>query len=200
MGMPQIEHTRHENEKPSKGPVVSRNRCGTGEEPPCFDLSRIGPALKETRESKGLSLADVSVALFVRRLTLDAIESNRWDLLPHSVYVKGYVKSYASLLDIHMDGNPRRPTNSFADPAFGLTRGGVEAKQRDIGEIPSNRHIATAGKPALKRVAVACSSVIGLILGMALTPIIRTATPIHPKDILASCQFIVTDLRRIILP
>jgi hypothetical protein len=38
--------------------------------------------------------------LFVKKSTLGAIESGCWDTLPHPLYVKGYVKSYASYLGI----------------------------------------------------------------------------------------------------
>ncbi len=65
-----------------------------------FDLHRIGQTLKQVRIEKGLSLDDVSHALFIRKSALGAIESGYWDKLPHPVYVKGYVKLYACYLNI----------------------------------------------------------------------------------------------------
>lgn len=65
-----------------------------------FDLSKIGQSLKASREEKGYTLDDISKALFVRKSLIDAIESGNWDLLPHPVYVKGYITQYASFLHI----------------------------------------------------------------------------------------------------
>jgi len=65
-----------------------------------FDLEKIGPMLKAGREEKGLTLDDVSRALFIRKSIMGGIESGNWDVLPHVVYVKGYVTQYASFLDM----------------------------------------------------------------------------------------------------
>ncbi len=65
-----------------------------------FDLRKIGPLLKHTREEKGLTLDHVSNALFIKKRVIVAIESGDWDSLPYPVYVKGYVNQYAALLDI----------------------------------------------------------------------------------------------------
>jgi hypothetical protein len=56
--------------------------------------------LRQTRETKGASVADAAEALFVKKSTVGAIESGCWERLPHPLYVKGYVKSYASYLGI----------------------------------------------------------------------------------------------------
>lgn len=65
-----------------------------------LDLSKIGQLLKETRETKGLKLEDVSAALYLRKSIIDALECGSWDKLPHEVYVKGYLAQYASYLSI----------------------------------------------------------------------------------------------------
>jgi hypothetical protein len=68
---------------------------------PCpLDLYLIGTILREAREAKGTSLSDAAEALFVKKSTVGAIESGRWEMLPHPFYVKGYVRSYASYLGI----------------------------------------------------------------------------------------------------
>jgi len=65
-----------------------------------FDLCRIGQFLKETREGRGLTLEEVSEALFIRKRVISAIEAGDWDNLPHPVYVKGYVTQYVAFLKI----------------------------------------------------------------------------------------------------
>jgi transcriptional regulator with XRE-family HTH domain len=71
-----------------------------GEEEKKFPLNLLhtGQLLKKARIEQGLSLNDVSDALLIRRSTLDAIESARWEKLPHIVYVRGYIKLYAAYL------------------------------------------------------------------------------------------------------
>lgn len=65
-----------------------------------FDLSKIGQALRAAREERGFSLDDVSSALFIRKSLVSAMESGNWDILPHPVYVKGYITQYASFLNV----------------------------------------------------------------------------------------------------
>jgi cytoskeleton protein RodZ len=65
-----------------------------------LELSRIGQILKETRENKGLKLEDVSASLFLRKSIVNALESGNWDVLPHEVYVKGYLNQCAAFLSI----------------------------------------------------------------------------------------------------
>jgi cytoskeleton protein RodZ len=65
-----------------------------------FDLCKIGQLLRDAREEKGLTLDEVSDALFIRKRVTGAIESGDWESLPHPVYVKGYVNQYAALLNI----------------------------------------------------------------------------------------------------
>jgi cytoskeleton protein RodZ len=68
-----------------------------------FDLLQIGQLLREEREERAISLSDVSEALLVRKSVVAALESGRWELLPHQVYVKGYVKQYARYLGMNHD-------------------------------------------------------------------------------------------------
>jgi cytoskeletal protein RodZ len=65
-----------------------------------IDLEKIGKFLKDKREVKGLALTDISHSLCLRKSLIDAIESGNWKLLPHEVYVKGYLKEYAHLLNV----------------------------------------------------------------------------------------------------
>ena len=44
-----------------------------------FSLCRIGQLLRETREKRGLTFADVSNALFIRKRVIEAIEAGDWD-------------------------------------------------------------------------------------------------------------------------
>ena len=48
-----------------------------------FDLDKIGQLLKTARVEKGLTFEDVWRALFIRKSTIEAIESGDWQHLPH---------------------------------------------------------------------------------------------------------------------
>lgn len=60
----------------------------------------IGHYLKDVRESLSLSLADAATAMHIRVHYLEAIETGNFDKLPGKAYVRGYIKNYASFLEI----------------------------------------------------------------------------------------------------
>lgn len=59
---------------------------------------RIGELLQERRQAMGASLADVEGATLIRSAYLDAIERGDYGAIPGEIYLKLYVKSYASFL------------------------------------------------------------------------------------------------------
>lgn len=73
---------------------------GFGDNPGVF---QIGPSLREARERRGLSSADVQKAIRIRDRYLHALEEERWELLPGDAYVKGFLRTYADFLGL--DGN-----------------------------------------------------------------------------------------------
>lgn len=68
-----------------------------------LNLQAIGKSLKERREEKGLTIRDVSDTLCLRKTLVQAIEDGDWNMLPHEVYVRGYLKEYLHLLDMPQD-------------------------------------------------------------------------------------------------
>jgi len=58
----------------------------------------VGRYLREQRESKKISLREVSKNTRVREYILKAIEENQTDLLPPATYVKGFLLAYAKYL------------------------------------------------------------------------------------------------------
>lgn len=59
-----------------------------------------GKYLRNEREHRGLSLKDVSKFTRIREHHLKAIEEDRYDLLPSSVYIKGFLTLYAKYLGL----------------------------------------------------------------------------------------------------
>lgn len=60
----------------------------------------IGEILKKERESKNITLEQVEEATKIRRKYLDAIENEKFEILPGEVYVKGFIATYLKYLGI----------------------------------------------------------------------------------------------------
>ena len=58
-------------------------------------MTEIGTWLKQSRESRGMTLEQVSVVTKVRTGLLVDLEANRLHRLPERVFVRGFVQSYA---------------------------------------------------------------------------------------------------------
>lgn len=64
----------------------------------------IGAALYEAREKKEQSIKDAEKETKIRAKYLEALEQNKFDLIPGDAYVKIFIREYANFLDI--DPNP----------------------------------------------------------------------------------------------
>jgi hypothetical protein len=60
----------------------------------------IGSSLRAAREHRKLGLADVERATRIRTKYLQALEDERWDVLPGTAYVKGFLRTYADFLGL----------------------------------------------------------------------------------------------------
>ena len=60
----------------------------------------LGEKLRQYREARGLSLEDVFEKTKLRPSMLEAIEQERWQELPAPAFVKGFLRTYARVLDI----------------------------------------------------------------------------------------------------
>lgn len=63
-------------------------------------MKGIGAILKEERESKKITLEQIEEATKIRRKYLEAIEAEKFEVLPGEVYVKGFVATYLKYLGI----------------------------------------------------------------------------------------------------
>lgn len=61
-------------------------------------LSGLGALLKEGREKEGLNYEEMAQMTKLRAHTLKALEDEEWHHLPPSVFVKGFIQSYAKAL------------------------------------------------------------------------------------------------------
>ncbi|MDR3641389.1 MAG: DUF4115 domain-containing protein [Humidesulfovibrio sp.] len=65
-----------------------------------MNLLELGDLLKREREKRGLSVRDVMESTKISRRNLNALEGGEVKLLPHPVYLKGYVRNYARLVGL----------------------------------------------------------------------------------------------------
>jgi len=64
------------------------------------DEPSVGERLHQARESMGLSIGDVSSLLHISDEYVHALENNQFDVIPAPIYVKGYIRNYAQLVQI----------------------------------------------------------------------------------------------------
>ena len=62
--------------------------------------SEIGPALRGARESRGLDVAEAQRATKIRSKYLQAMEDERWEVLPGKAAVHGFLRTYAQYLGL----------------------------------------------------------------------------------------------------
>ena len=85
---------------------------------------RFGEELKEHRESRGISLDDVSISTRVSRQHLSALEEGRFRELPGGVFSRGIVRSYAQFCGLE----PHGTVKGFLDA---MRASGIETEQKD---------------------------------------------------------------------
>ena len=66
-------------------------------------VSGLGALLRNERENRGLSHEQLSQVTRLRRHFLEALENEEWQNLPPSVFVKGFIRSYAKALGLDED-------------------------------------------------------------------------------------------------
>jgi hypothetical protein len=112
-------------------------------------MPALGEELRAARESRRLSLSDVSDQIHIRSVYLQAIEEEEWASIAAPVYVRGFVRTYARFLGL----NPEQAVAQYNDAAPAETK--VEAPPPPVyipGRGPSAWLIA-AGTLAVLLVA-----------------------------------------------
>ena len=61
----------------------------------------IGADLRQAREARGVSVEDVSAVLKIRVGDLKSLENDDFEELPAAVYAIGFIRSYATYLDLN---------------------------------------------------------------------------------------------------
>lgn len=56
----------------------------------------VGRLLRDQREARGLSVADIERQIRIRRAYVEALEAGRFDLLPGAAYIPAFLRAYAA--------------------------------------------------------------------------------------------------------
>ncbi len=93
----------------------------------------VGNILRAAREESGLSLKDIEKETSIRAQYIEAIEKGERDILPSEVYVKGFIRNYATFLKLDADALVRQyneelhgVTEEKADTAIPVAGSGRE--------------------------------------------------------------------------
>lgn len=103
----------NETSRPAPYAPSSANNGSAGNSP----LQTLGALLRERREQRGASLADVEKATRIRQKYLAAIEADEWHLLPGEVVGRGFLRNYANFLRLDADGLIER-RRAATDPSL----------------------------------------------------------------------------------
>jgi cytoskeletal protein RodZ len=194
-----------QSRRQSSPPTTNWNYCqsktghGGCEQSHGIDLAAVGSILRETREERGGSIACAAEALFIKKSTLGDIESGRWEALPHPVYVKGYVKSYASYLGVlenveaHLCARPETTPEESSESNEGGPARTTRAACKDAPDVGS-------GRPLMSRIGLICTSVASVLLGLAISSGMQATAIVGLKDVLVACHLAIADVRKIVLP
>lgn len=63
-------------------------------------MQTVGEVLRAEREKQGLSVKDIEKGTSIRALYIQAIEDGNYSVLPGEVYLKGFIRNYASFLGL----------------------------------------------------------------------------------------------------
>ena len=85
----------------------------------------VGAKLKSQRETRELSLEEVSSTTRIPRRTLESLEENRFEEHPSGVFVRGFIKAYASAIEIDPDEvlarfDEEQPAEALPPPRVGI--------------------------------------------------------------------------------
>jgi len=92
----------------------------------------IGSTFREARIRRGVELAEVEAETHIRTRYLEALENDRFEVVPGEAYVRGFLRTYADYLGLEADLFVDEYNARFAppkEPLPELTRGRIEPRR-----------------------------------------------------------------------
>lgn len=94
-------------------------------------MKAFGDRLRQAREAKGVSVRAVAASTRISEHYLHALERSDLEALPGGVFDKGYIKSYAQLLDI----DPKPLLESYGIEERKRGRGTPEHERQELARL-----------------------------------------------------------------
>ncbi len=114
-------------------------------------MIEIGQLLRQARESKELSLADVEAETRIRQRYLNALESGDWDELPNPVAARGFLRRYAAFLGLDPEDLVAQFDEQVAPAPVPASPGAPASSPSDYKPIDLDLYGATTRRPRLFR-------------------------------------------------
>jgi cytoskeleton protein RodZ len=114
---------------PAADPLVDTAGNGAGSRAPA-DAKSPGSALAQARRGRRLEVVRIASELRLKPATIDALERDDYAQLPSAVFVAGYIRSYARLLDLDAEPLIERFRALHPDAEAPPPRVVAEAKDR----------------------------------------------------------------------
>ena len=92
----------------------------------------IGRILRQVREEKGLTLEQAEEKTKIRRKYIEALENEKYEVLPGPVYVRAFIRTYAKYLDLNGDLLVQELPRDLGDAR--ITSEDVEEKKPEVQE------------------------------------------------------------------
>lgn len=90
-----------------------------------------GSHLKHEREMRGISLEEIAASTKIQIRYLQALEDNQFDQLPGTVFIKGFIRSYAKTIGCNAED-----LISAYDESIGSPQPGADPIERDLADRP----------------------------------------------------------------
>jgi cytoskeleton protein RodZ len=132
-------------------------------------MASLGQSLREAREARLISLEEIASSTKIVRRYLEALENDRFDIMPGGFFIKGIVRAYANAIGLDAEevlarykaaglfGEPERKRHIFpraaAEPAPPLTPAEPAAAPAPEAEPAPGLLIEPAPKPRLSPAA-----------------------------------------------
>jgi len=143
-------------------------------------MDSVGELLRTERESRGHSVADVAKATRMSTGIIQALEDDRFSVLPAPVYVKGHLRTYARFLGLDEEEVVQKYLR------FTEQQESVEPDEWDAVELELHEARASTGRRWIWLAAAAVVVVVAIVLGLRLAR--RTPPPEPPRPVAAAVR------------
>ncbi|CQR74675.1 cytoskeletal protein RodZ [Sporomusa ovata DSM 2662] len=121
-------------------------------------MQTVGEFLRAERLKKALSIKDVESAINIRALYLNAIEEGDYDIVPGEVYLKGFIRNYATFLGL----DPHTAIDLYSQNKEQTNENIIAEKQQEVIPVASTPRRGSGG--GLKKMLTVVAATAGVLI------------------------------------